>query len=339
MEKCKFIGGENLTKCNHICKYGDFCFKHKKYHLLDDNENIIIDNFTNHKKDYLLVDILIFCMKNKINIDSENKNEKKEFYFEKMKNYINCYQKYNEDLSTIIKLQKKIKITLNQNKYKNCNNEEDFYSFDKLSEMDPKYLYCYKDHNNIKWGFDIRSLIKLLSINKINPYTTEEIPENIIKDLLLKIEILKQDKDFENIIDLNEEKKKSLKQKTVDLFSDIEMNGYSCQIDWFLKLNLRKCKELFKQLEDLWNYRLRDSIHIKRTLSPPDGRLFTTPIIDVIRYETKEDIQDLIINDIYKFKNIPNLSDRKLGYMYFIISLSTVSLPCTIVHQDWLAYV
>ena len=338
MEKCKFIDGENLTKCKHNSKYGNYCYKHRKYHLLDDNENIIIDNFTNQQKDYLIADILIFCMKNKINIDSD-KNEKKEFYFEKMKNYINCYQKYNEDLSTIMKLQKKIKFILNQNKHKNCNNEEDFYSFDKLSEIDNKYLYCYRDHNNLKWGFDIRSLIKLLAINKLNPYTTEEIPENIIKDILLKIEILKQDKNFENIVDLNEEKKKSLKQKTVDLFSDIEMNGYSCQIDWFLKLNLRKCKELFKQLEDLWNYRLRDSIDIKRVLSPPDGRLFTTPVIDVVRYENKEDIQDLIINDIYKFKNIQNLSDRKLGYMYFIISLSTVSLSCTIAHQDWLAYV
>ena len=55
-------------------------------------------------------------------------------------------------------------------------------------------------------------------------------------------------------------------------------------------------------------------------------------------YTNKEDIQDLILNEVTKFQNALNSEDRKLGYMYFIIGLGTVSRPCVETHQ-WLMYV
>lgn len=177
-------------------------------------------------------------------------------------------------------------------------------------------------------------------MNYPNPYTTENFPENILKDVKMKIKTLKNNNllvDIEEII--LRDRKATIKQKIVDLFSDIELNGYSCQINWFFDMSGRRLKELYKQLEDLWNYRAQLSQESKRNICPPDGRIFTTPILEVMNYNCKEDLQELIIHDVSKFKNAVNLSDRKLGYMYFIIGLSMVSPPCFLTHQDWVSFI
>ena len=54
-------------------------------------------------------------------------------------------------------------------------------------------------------------------------------------------------------------------------------------------------------------------------------------------YQTIQDTQELVIHDILKFKNISDASDRKLGYMYFLICLSYVSPECYITHGDWIS--
>ena len=76
-----------------------------------------------------------------------------------------------------------------------------------------------------------------------------------------------QYKSFENLQDLDSsDRKNTIKQKVVDLFSDIELNGYFCQIDWFLVLSLRRLKELYKQFEDIWNYRLQLTQEVKNNI-------------------------------------------------------------------------
>ena len=56
---------------------------------------------------------------------------------------------------------------------------------------------------------------------------------------------LKKDNNYEdNIENIERDRKEMIKQKTVDLFSLIEQHGYSCNIEWFLTLSLRRLKEL-----------------------------------------------------------------------------------------------
>ena len=62
---CKFIElNDNSKKCNHHCKYGDFCYKHRGEYLMINN-TINIDIFTGLSKDYLKKDLIIF-MKDKM---------------------------------------------------------------------------------------------------------------------------------------------------------------------------------------------------------------------------------------------------------------------------------
>ena len=65
MEICKFIDPQNSENSNleNTCKfkpkYGCYCYKHRRNHLIKDNM-INIDNFTGLSKDYLKSDLLYY---------------------------------------------------------------------------------------------------------------------------------------------------------------------------------------------------------------------------------------------------------------------------------------
>ena len=103
--------------------------------------------------------------------------------------FINRYRDYETKIDSIIKIQSFIRRFLVNRRGNRllCNNEEDFYTYELLSDIDPIYFYTYKDTKDIFWGFDIRSFHKLIELNYPNPYTTEEIPQYIIDDVKKKI--------------------------------------------------------------------------------------------------------------------------------------------------------
>ena len=172
-----------------------------------------------------------------------------------------------------------------------------------------------------------------------NPYTTEQIPDNIISDIKGKIKEIKKNSNYENITDIiQRDRKETIKQKIVDLFSFIEQSGYTCHIEWFTSLSIRRLKELYKQLEDIWNYRSQLSEQMKRNICPPNADIFKTPMYEVMNYNVKEDLQELILHEVMKFTNANTDSDRKLGFMYFLIAFGYVSQPCYIAHIDWLGF-
>ena len=131
-------------------------------------------------------------------------------------------------------------------------------------------IFSYKDLGNFIWFFDIRSFNKLMEMGQNNPYTREEIP-NDVKERAKKLsEILKLTKEDELIDNENMRltRQQIIKQKTIDIFSQMEQFGYGCNIEWFLELNNRKLKTLYRNLEDIWNYRLNLSYEIKSRISP-----------------------------------------------------------------------
>ena len=343
MNNCIYIS--EMNKCYSFCKYGPYCSKHKSNYLLDGNRFLISTRFTYKSGDYLKQDLIRFYSRYCDGINTYKKNEKKDYYFKKVCDIITNYNIINDTyLSEIIKIQSLIRryltIELFRDKHKICSNNEDFYTFEELNQIEPNYFYSFKDKNNLYWGFDIRSLKKLFEMKSTqNPYTTDEITEDIIEEIKDRINTLKEKKIYKDIINTDfKDRKSSIKQKTVDLISDIELSGYTIHIDWFLKLNGRRLKELYRQLEDLWNYRLSGFRETKISLVPPDGLLFTTPVNDVMDYNSVEDLQELILTNINKFKNIENPADKRLGYMYFILCLSYVSYPCLVTHSDWITY-
>jgi hypothetical protein len=335
---CQFIkSGSEI--CKFKPKYGGFCYKHRQEFLLE-NGQISQDRFTGLSKDYLKQDLVKY-RKNQMRRTSVVGS--KEQLFEEINNHITSLNGYHEDnkVKEIIKIQSLFRGKSVRDNIMNlkCNNDEDFYTYDLLKEIPSKYFYSYTDNGGLRWGFDIRSLDKLLRMQYPNPYTTEIVPHDIQKDVKSKIEILKLEPDYEDLTDtIERDRKDTIKQKIVDLFSFIEQSGYTCQIDWFTSLSIRRLKELYKQLEDIWNYRSQLTEVMKRSICPPNADIFKTPMIEVMNYNVKEDLQELILHEVMKFTQANTDSDRKLGFMYFLIAFGQVSQPCYIAHIEWLGF-
>ena len=217
-----------------------------------------------------------------------------------------------------------------------CSNDTDFYTFDNIKDINDLFFFSYKDNNGFHWFFDIRSFDKLITMNQENPYNREIIPDNIKENANKLIDKLKKNNKYESLdIEIKMNKKQSIKQKTVDIFSKIEQFGYECHFEWFLKLNIYNLKKLYRTLEDIWNYRLQLTQENKNNICPPNGLIYNIPLSTILSYTNIYDLQDIILNELNKINNAIDDSNKKLGYMYFLIGLSEVSKDCFMAHQ-WL---
>ena len=77
---------------------------------------------------------------------------------------------------------------------------------------------------------------------------------------------------------------------------------------------------------------------MKRNICPPDANIFKTPLLEVLNYNNKEDLQELIIHEVTKFTHANSDSDRKLGFMYFLAAFGHVSHNCYLAHIEWLSF-
>lgn len=340
---------ENSQQCSHkSCKtYGSYCKKHRKMYLLKDN-HIILERFTCNISDYTLDELKRYYIRF-IHAKKHSQFRKKD-YFKYIFDKFMEIQSGNITDKQIIKIQSYIrKYNIQQLiKYKGisffnrkvCNNEEDFYTYEPKNNIEDKYYFSYKDSNDNYWCFDVRSVKKLIDMNYGNPYTTEPIPDDIKCKVHNYIKMLSNQNQVIHIVDqVIQDRKTIVKQKYVDLFSQIEYSGYSCDVNWILDLNSIKLKKLYKELEDIWNYRANLSNEVKCDISPPDGRLFVMPVSDYINCNSKLELLEILANELIKILGARSVSNMNLGFMYIIIGLSMVSRPCFMIHQDWVKYV
>ena len=253
-------------------------------------------------------------------------------------------------INRIIKIQRAYKHYLYYYKgsgLKNINeskNLEDFYTLDSIKDIPLKYFISYKDNNENIWCFDIRSIKKLIDLaknNKVisNPYNRENIPLKEIRKIKKIITILKKQNiilDYEE--NINYSREETLKRNIVDIFSEIGRMGYFVDISWFYELNLVQLKDLYKSLEDIWNYRAQLSLEVKKSIAPPNGILYSVRINDINRINNKIEIMEIIKNELKQIYNNYNNDNKLLGYMYFIIGLSQVNKNCYNSHVNWISY-
>jgi len=338
-DKCIYTIDTKCCKKSLAC-YGGYCKKHKDKFLLKEGF-INLNNFTGDIKDYKLCDLKKYCNKN---ISKSPSKFKKDDYFKKIKEHYSNQLYLQDNINYVLKIQSNIRrFIINKNirlrglAYLNrslCNNDEDFYTYEIIEDIEDKYFFSYRDNQNKFWGFDIRSLKKLLEMNYGNPYTTESIPEYVKIQVNTLINHLNQN----NIVTVIEntvvsDRKALVKQKFVDIFAQMEYVGYSCDVSWVLELNNHRLKKLYRELEDIWNYRANLSETTKRLIVPPNGKLCSTPVQDYNHCNVKVELQEILANELLKICGATDSGNMNLGFMYFIISLSYVSRPCFMIHN------
>jgi len=326
--------------------YGGHCKKHRKEYLLKD-DIIVLDRFTMNPKDYSLQELKVFF--NRFIKSAEKTSKyKKQDYYHKVLDYYSKNRYASVNISNVTRIQALLrkrlllsKIGLRGHAILNrsiCSNEEDFYTYETREEIEDIYFFSYKDLHGKHWCFDIRSFKKLIDMNYGNPYTTEPIPVDV-KNKMNKLIKHLQDLNIQVSIDTTvvSDRETQVKQKFVDIFSQIEMSGYSCDINWVLDLNINKLKKLYRELEDIWNYRSGLAQHVKCRIAPPSGRLFVMPVQDFLLCNVKVELQEILANELLKILHAVSPSDMNIGFMYFIMGLSIVNPHCLEVHS-WVQY-
>jgi len=339
---------DKLCQLNPKKEYGGYCYKHRQEYLLQ-YDLIILDRFTCKSKDYTLPQLRNF---HKFYLRKTSKEKISKYKKNELFTIIDEYYKNSKysciNIESLTKLQSVIRKRLIWNKIRYqglanlnksvCRNDEDFYTYDPTEEIDDKYFFSYKDSSNNHWCFDIRSVKKLIDMNYGNPYTMEPIPDNI-KNKINSFIIYLRDKGIQVSIDTTiiTDRKSQVKQSFVDIFAQIEYSGYSCNVDWVLNLNIARLKKLYRELEDIWNYRAGLSQQAKSDIAPPVGRLFVVPVQDYINCNVKLELQEILVKELKKILGARTSGDMNLGFMYFIMGLSTVSRECLMIHP-WILH-
>ena len=97
MDKCIF--SDETTNCKGKCKYGGYCYKHRRNHLIDENNLVNVHLFTGLSKDYLKSDLLYFS---KHVLQKNHLKVEKQTLINDIQEFINRYRDYETKIDSII---------------------------------------------------------------------------------------------------------------------------------------------------------------------------------------------------------------------------------------------
>jgi hypothetical protein len=144
-----------------------------------------------------------------------------------------------------------------------CNNAEDIYLLENLSEIHPDDLFTMKDIDGFIYGFHIESIHKYVVESGrakrqiTNPYNKSIISNNTVEDIQ-KLYRLCRIKGVRNAIEniLPKDPKFVFRNKVITVFQKMdELNNYT-DIDWFMNLSNRELLRLIFLIKDLFDYRM-----------------------------------------------------------------------------------
>jgi hypothetical protein len=262
------------------------------------------------------------------------KSKKKKIIIQKKKKFIRI--DYCVELPFIIKIQsffRKLIVKININRkgvaiYNRhlCNNKTDCLSFDKIEDIDLNEFFSYKDCNKLYWGFKTNTFKEIIKRDINNPYSTLEIPDKIKQKFnILLLEIEKYKKVVipkENIIN----KDVKLQQKCIDIFQKMDNLKNYTKCEWFLTLNIAQLKELYKQMEDLWSYRLNLN-NVQKLKYITDGKLFTLSVSKFNKLNNRYTIANIILDEFNRLiTEGQQEADRATGCQWILSGLTLVNL-------------
>ncbi len=272
----------------------------------------------------------------KLNSNGIEKLVKKRLYdfAKKMNDYNNI-----KNISKIKKIQKTYKqyYIFKINKYKqytidDCINKEDFLSFDNLSDLPKEYIFIYKDKcDNLIYGFDIRSLITFFNNSKeyYNPYNNKQFDNSTkkqivdfyyyIKNKLNKLSFIPNIKIKDPYFYIRE------KALTVFNIINIDLNNY-VDVNWFLNLDKIKLRKLYRNAEDIWNYRAQHLTPEIKKKHIPNNDAFRMSVNQFYKLTNINNMRKIILNEFYKFiTQGETIEECKTGAMWMLTALVEVS--------------
>jgi len=270
-----------------------------------------------------------------------------------LKTYMTCIIEEEK----VKKVQRQIRYWINNSKMKVqgpainnpkiCNNETDFYSFDKLEDIPKKYFFSFKCKDNFIYGFHIESLIYLINDGGLSSTTRNPYNRNIINKLSIEKATnlwndLKKNKDNKEVssyikIEESSDIRIRVRSKCLSTFQKIDFYGYHTDINWVLNLSLNRLRYLYRSIANYWNYKAHLTQQLKIRIYP-EGTLFTDrEFLQINRQINKYVIMEEIINKIDKIVSSANNDDDKnTGCILVLMSISDIVRECSTANA-WLS--
>ena len=254
-------------------------------------------------------------------------NQNKRSLFTELFDYLQLSKKYEKQIKKIRRIQKVWRNSIKNSRLK-CVNITDFVTLSTICNIPSKYYceyVCIED--NLKYGYDLRSLSELFNIdNTINPYTCKEFSDAFIKNVADRLEYLDNNMDaimFDKPVLTFDQK---LNAHMVDIFQIFDKLGNYTDHRWFSNLNIHQLKDLYRKAEDIWNYRTKMTLDVKKKIIY-DGIAFTTSISTVNKLVNKSKLQYLLLDEFKRFGIEGNtIEDKKLGAILILTALVEVSV-------------
>jgi len=211
-----------------------------------------------------------------------------------------------------------------------CVNETDFLSGDNICDIKYAQLYTFEDKDHFVYGFDLISLSNLISRTgktTKNPYTRDLLPKNTNKNIN---KILKMSKILNHQINITIEQDelpvKTLPERIIDLFYNIDLLGNYTDSQWFESLNKYQLIKFIRELIDIWCYRAQLSQQVRRNICPRGNPFecinmsYLNDDVDIIM------IKRMIIPSLEQIINTGIDNDSQhLGAYYLLGALTMVS--------------
>jgi len=213
---------------------------------------------------------------------------------------------------------------------KECVNDTDFLSLDRITALPYRQFLAIKDDKNSVWGFDIRSIREWLlkSVNALNPYNRCKLPSTMYDDIrhIVRIQsILKIGTDLAVDDYVPDTSQKTIELRVHKMFQTIDEYGNYTDSSWFLRLGRNNLIRFARELYDLWHYRLGLSSSLRRNIMPT-GDPFRTINLHQIIHADMDTVKRSVLGVAEKFVYLGIDREHKyLGATYVLTALTTVS--------------
>lgn len=215
-----------------------------------------------------------------------------------------------------------------------CQNSTEVYSLEPLQQIPQVFFFSYADSAKLIWGFDIRSLLQMLSQGQAlqNPYTREKIDSKIVTKFRRRMDWLRKRK-YALLYGLDETitPEQEWNHRVLDIFMKIEALGYLLSTSWFEDLSIEDQKKFYRTIYQLWYWRLGLTNAQRNEICPGhlsnSGRLFRQQPDEAERLHRdlkwwKKTNLSIISSLISRGSTKAN---RALGALYVVMGLVTAS--------------
>ena len=197
---------------------------------------------------------------------------------------------------------------------------------DPIKTIHPTNYFSY-DVKNHNYAFDICAIYNIVLKNNVvtNPYNRDVLSNQTIfyiKETIRISKILK----YNIKLNINNEVINNDKFKIIEVFHIIDSFGNLSNYNWFYSLSKMQLMRLYRELYDIWHYRIQLTDESKKLICHPTGRPFIrTDSLFLMNYSIPE-IHKHFINIFNNLlTKVVDSNYQSLGAYYILGALTIVN--------------